>query len=154
MPVGIDLKTRRRIDPGEATRWPRGSTKSEPALVGGSITLHDVARPATGHDVLPGVVSSSRPGRDMVERFGRASTVLTLMAIAAKDGAPGDGDSSSIRDPHIPVEPDYRGELQREHLGVPHLVPRNDHGCLLGQYEHHCPPLGNHRERFVAGVEN
>ncbi len=153
MPVRVDLKPGGGIDPGE-TPWGAGSTPElETAFVWGSVALSDVASPTASHDILPTVIPAPRTRRDVVEGLGGSAAVLTLMAIPTEYCTSGDRHRSSIRNLHISIQTNDRGQLDRQALRIPDFVLRDYDAGLLSQNEHESSPLCDYRERLVTGVE-
>jgi hypothetical protein len=123
------------------------------ALVGGASTFADVAGTTARHDVLPGVVTALRPGRDVVEGLSGTATVLASVTVPAKDGAPCHRHHPPVRDFDIPVEPNHRGKLDRHRLRSPDLVAADDDAGLVVEHEHYRPSFTDHRQGLKACVQ-
>jgi hypothetical protein len=67
VPGWIHLITGGGVDPGISTWWPRLAVEAKTRLRRQPVALSDIAWPATGHNVVPGVVASLGTRKDVIQ---------------------------------------------------------------------------------------
>jgi len=134
-------------------RRERPAKEAKPRVLRPAVLLLRVAPATRRDDVLPTVLTTTRPRDDVIEVLGRRAAVLAGPRVPGENGAPGEWGLGPVRDPDEVPEPEYRWSFDLVPLGTEDHAIGDDDLRLLLQDEHHRPPGGHDCQRLVGRVE-